>query len=151
MAGVRSLIDLYPLSSYVDWAAKRNRDPILECVQAAFSAVRRRLELASAAARISTISRRISRTSGFNPPITTKTCSRRSGKCKPRAPPNVWTPSISTSPSRRPGRTPRRIATMSSSPSICFKSRPRDRGERDANRRAGPEGNRLPGDLRPFR
>jgi hypothetical protein len=47
MAGVRSLIDLYPLSSYVDWAAKRNRDPILDVFKQLFPPSGDALELAS--------------------------------------------------------------------------------------------------------
>jgi len=66
MAGVRSLIDLYPLSSYVDWAAKRNCDPILDVFKQLFRRPATPSNSRAAAARISTISRRISRTSGFN-------------------------------------------------------------------------------------
>jgi hypothetical protein len=47
MAGVRSLIDPYPLSSYVNWAAKRNRDPILDVFKQLFPASGDALELAS--------------------------------------------------------------------------------------------------------
>jgi Protein of unknown function (DUF938) len=47
MADVRSLIDLYPLSSYVDWAAKRNRDPILDVFKQLFPPSGDVLELAS--------------------------------------------------------------------------------------------------------
>jgi len=47
MAGVRSLIDLYPLSSHVDWAAKRNRDPILDVFKQLFPPSGDALELAS--------------------------------------------------------------------------------------------------------
>ena len=47
MTGVRSLIDLYPLSSYVDWAAKRNRDPILDVFKQLFPPSGNVLELAS--------------------------------------------------------------------------------------------------------
>ena len=47
MTGVRSLIDLYPLSSYVDWAAKRNRDPILDVFKQLFPPSGDVLELAT--------------------------------------------------------------------------------------------------------
>ena len=47
MTGTRSLIDLYPLGSYVDGAAKRNRDPILEVFKQLFPPSGDILELAS--------------------------------------------------------------------------------------------------------
>jgi hypothetical protein len=47
MTGVQSVIDLYPLSSYVDWAAKRNRDPILDVFKQLFPPSGDALELAS--------------------------------------------------------------------------------------------------------
>ncbi|HUZ91250.1 MAG TPA: DUF938 domain-containing protein [Methylocella sp.] len=47
MAGVRSLIDPYPLGSYVESAAKRNRDPILDLFKQLFPASGDALELAS--------------------------------------------------------------------------------------------------------
>jgi Protein of unknown function (DUF938) len=45
--GVRSLIDPYPLGSYVESAAKRNRDPILDLFKQLFPASGDALELAS--------------------------------------------------------------------------------------------------------
>jgi hypothetical protein len=47
MTGVQSVIDLYPLSSYVDWAAKRNRDPIFDVFKQLFPPSGDALELAS--------------------------------------------------------------------------------------------------------
>jgi Protein of unknown function (DUF938) len=47
MVGVRSLIDPYPLGSYVESAAKRNRDPILDLFKQLFPASGDALELAS--------------------------------------------------------------------------------------------------------
>ncbi len=47
MAGVRSLVDHYPLSASVDWATKRNRDPILDLFKQLFPASGDALELAS--------------------------------------------------------------------------------------------------------
>jgi hypothetical protein len=47
MVGVRSLIDLYPLSASVDWAVKRNRDPILDLFKQLFPPSGDALELAS--------------------------------------------------------------------------------------------------------
>src|ERR1019366_8336565 len=47
MTCVQSVIDLYPLSSYVDWAAKRNRDPILDVFKQLFPPSGDALELAS--------------------------------------------------------------------------------------------------------
>jgi hypothetical protein len=36
MSSVQSVIDHYPLSAYVDWAANRNRDPILDVFKQLF-------------------------------------------------------------------------------------------------------------------
>lgn len=47
MTGVRSLIDLHPLSSSVDWAAKRKRDPFLDLFKQLFPPSGDALELAS--------------------------------------------------------------------------------------------------------
>lgn len=47
MSSVQSVIDHYPLSAYVDWAAKRNRDPILDVFKQLFPPSGDALELAS--------------------------------------------------------------------------------------------------------
>jgi trans-aconitate methyltransferase len=47
MADVLSGVDLYPLSSYAAWAAKRNRDPILDIFRQLFPPSGDVLELAS--------------------------------------------------------------------------------------------------------
>jgi hypothetical protein len=47
MAGVQSLIDLYPVGTSVDWAAKGNRDPILDLFKQLFPPSGDALELAS--------------------------------------------------------------------------------------------------------
>lgn len=47
MTDVQSVIDLYPLGAYVDWAAKRNRDPILDVFKQLFPPSGDALELAS--------------------------------------------------------------------------------------------------------
>jgi len=47
MSSVQSVIDHCPLSAYVDWAAKRNRDPILDVFKQLFPPSGDALELAS--------------------------------------------------------------------------------------------------------
>ncbi len=149
MSSVQSVIDHYPLSAYVDWAAKRNRDPILDVFSStSFHRLATLSNSRAAAARISTISRRIFRTSGFNPPITIKVCSKRSGKCKPSRQCQCLGP--------RPHR-PRQAGDLAGrqdkSLRCCLRNQPvscrahRYCGKRGANRRAGLESNRLPGDL----
>lgn len=100
----RPPIDPYPLSAYVAWAGKRNRDPILNVFKELFPPTGDVLELASGSgAHINYFAPHFKQISSSRP-IMTPTSSRRSRIFAPsRATPMSQTRSRSTSRNRKPG------------------------------------------------
>jgi uncharacterized protein DUF938 len=125
MSSVQSVIDHCPLSAYVDWAAKRNRDPILDLFKQLFPPSGDALELASGSgAHINYFAPHFPHIR-FQPSDYGKGVFETIRQMQAEyANANVWDPVHIDLAKPETGRTPRQIATMLSSQSICFMSRP---------------------------
>ena len=120
----RPPIDPYPLSPYVAWAGKRNRDPILDVFKTLFPPAGEVYKTASGSgAHINYFAPHFKQhqfqPSDYDTDVfeTIKNLRTEQGNA------NAREPSRSTSPSRRLGRTQAQSSMMSSSSSICFRWR----------------------------